>query len=57
MQKPRARRAGLYPAVHLYDLVMTIQRRVRDETGVELVPEVRFAGPFEPATRERRNDV
>ena len=41
-------------AQDVYDLVMTIQRRVRDETGIELIPEVRFAGPFESAPSQQR---
>lgn len=31
----------------VYTLIRRIQRRVKDETGVELEPEVRFVGPFE----------
>ncbi len=43
-------------AQDVYDLVVTIQRRVREETGVELVPEVRFAGPFQSMTHEQGSD-
>ncbi|MDJ0960190.1 MAG: UDP-N-acetylmuramate dehydrogenase [Acidimicrobiia bacterium] len=49
------RHANFFEASHeasaqdVYDLVVAIQRRVREETGVELVPEVRFAGSFDPA--------
>jgi UDP-N-acetylmuramate dehydrogenase len=34
-------------AQDVYDLVHAVQARVRDRFGVGLVPEVRFAGPFE----------
>jgi UDP-N-acetylmuramate dehydrogenase len=33
-------------AQDLYDLVAEVQRRVREHTGIELEPEVRFVGPF-----------
>lgn len=33
-------------AQDLFDLVAEVQRRVREGAGVELEPEVRFAGPF-----------
>jgi UDP-N-acetylmuramate dehydrogenase len=33
-------------AQDVYDLVWTVQRRVAAATGVELVPEIRFAGSF-----------
>jgi len=33
-------------AQDLYDLVAEVRRRVREATGVELEPEVRFVGPF-----------
>lgn len=34
-------------AQDVFDLVHAVRRRVRDETGVELEPEIRFAGTFE----------
>lgn len=33
-------------AQDVYDLVWTVQRRVMEATGVQLVPEIRFAGTF-----------
>jgi UDP-N-acetylmuramate dehydrogenase len=41
-------------AQDVHDLVMTIRDRVREETGIELVPEVRFAGPFESLKSDRK---
>ena len=38
-------------AQDVYDLVAEVQRRVREETGIELAPEVRFAGRFRAAER------
>lgn len=43
-------------AQDVYALVVEIRRRVREETGVDLVPEVRFAGTFDPV-RERGSDT
>jgi UDP-N-acetylmuramate dehydrogenase len=37
--------AGASPQ-DLYDLVAEVRRRVREQTGIELAPEVRFVGPF-----------
>ena len=34
-------------AQDVYDLVVEIRRRVQADTGIELIPEVQFAGPFE----------
>ena len=34
-------------AQDVYDLVQAVRRRVKEETGIELVPEVQFAGTFE----------
>lgn len=34
-------------AQDVYDLVGEIRRRVTEKTGIDLVPEVQFAGPFE----------
>lgn len=34
-------------AQDVYDLVVEVRRRVRADTGIELIPEVQFAGPFE----------
>ncbi|MBN2114286.1 MAG: UDP-N-acetylmuramate dehydrogenase [Acidimicrobiia bacterium] len=34
-------------AQDLFDLVAEVRRRVRDRTGIDLEPEVRFVGPFE----------
>lgn len=36
-------------AQDVYDLMRLVQRRVRDETGVRLVPEVKFLGSFREA--------
>jgi UDP-N-acetylmuramate dehydrogenase len=33
-------------AQDVYDLVQAVRRRVREETGIELVPEIQFAGSF-----------
>jgi UDP-N-acetylmuramate dehydrogenase len=38
-------------AQDVYDLVHAVQQRVRDALGVELEPEIRFAGAFEPTGR------
>jgi UDP-N-acetylmuramate dehydrogenase len=35
-------------AQDVFDLVWEVQRRVREELGVELTPEIRFAGSFAP---------
>ena len=43
-------------AQDVYELVTEIRRRVREETGVDLIPEVRFAGMFDPV-RQRGSDV
>lgn len=43
-------------AQDVHDLVAEIRRRVSEETGVDLVPEVRFAGMFDPV-RPRGSDV
>lgn len=37
-------------AQDVFDLVQDVRRRVADRFGVELEPEVRFVGPFAPAT-------
>jgi UDP-N-acetylmuramate dehydrogenase len=37
-------------AQDVYDLVHDVKRRVMERFGVELQPEVRFVGPFEPMT-------
>jgi UDP-N-acetylmuramate dehydrogenase len=34
-------------AQDVYDLVGEIRKQVAEKTGIELVPEVQFAGPFE----------
>jgi UDP-N-acetylmuramate dehydrogenase len=34
-------------AQDVYDLVVEIRRRVQEDSGIELIPEVQFAGPFE----------
>lgn len=39
-------------AQDVFDLVQDVQRRVKERFGVELEPEVRFVGPFVPATDE-----
>jgi UDP-N-acetylmuramate dehydrogenase len=39
-------------AQHVYDLVWAIRRRVGDELGIWLRPEVQFAGPFRPSPDE-----
>jgi UDP-N-acetylmuramate dehydrogenase len=41
---------GRASAQDLYDLVALVQRRVREETGTSLEPEVRFVGVFEERT-------
>jgi UDP-N-acetylmuramate dehydrogenase len=33
-------------AQDVYDLVQSVRHRVLEETGIELIPEVQFAGPF-----------
>lgn len=38
----------------VFDLVQDVRRRVAERFGVELQPEVRFLGPFAPATDEVR---
>ncbi|MEA2506059.1 MAG: UDP-N-acetylmuramate dehydrogenase [Actinomycetota bacterium] len=39
-------------AQDIYDLVQEVRRRVRDSSGVELEPEIRFVGPFEDRAAE-----
>lgn len=41
-------------AQDVFDLVHEVRRRVRDASRVELVPEIRFVGRFEPARRVGR---
>ncbi len=39
-------------AQDVYDLVQTVRRKVRDASGIELEPEVRFVGSFEDRAAE-----
>lgn len=43
---------GEVRAQDIYDLVWAVRRRVGEETGVWLEPEVQFAGPFRPSPDE-----
>lgn len=38
---------GTAAAQDVFDLVQEVRRRVRESSGVDLVPEIRFVGPFE----------
>ena len=44
-------------AQDVYDLVHEVRRRVLDQFGVELVPEIRFAGAFDGGSANERSDV
>ena len=37
----------------VYDLVHSVRRRVEEQFGVELEPEIRFAGPYDPPSEAR----
>jgi UDP-N-acetylmuramate dehydrogenase len=39
----------------VYDLVRTVQARVREESGIELQPEIRFVGAFENTVPQKAN--
>jgi UDP-N-acetylmuramate dehydrogenase len=39
-------------AQDVYDLVWSVRRRVREQTGIWLEPEIQFAGPFRPSPDE-----
>jgi UDP-N-acetylmuramate dehydrogenase len=41
----------------VYDLIHEVRARVRDRSGVELQPEVRFVGNFKSRSRERGGTV
>ena len=44
-------------AQDVYDLVHEVQQRVLDQFGVELAPEIRFAGAFDGGSNNGRSDV